>query len=401
MKSDPNLDNFRIDAYNSHDEYEIQVDTGGFGCFVYDSLRTLHKSGLFTIVRNPFYRDIQGLFGNYKTPIYHEITAEGFEFLGGASGFRKEAFQDNLFLTEQERYIEIPRKRIAIAGIGAVGNAHLMTLVEQGIEQINISEGDRYNYKNIQRQRGADVSTVGRLKSEVMAEHALLKNPYCNIRLFDNIGRKTPSRSSFTDLETKTLDAFLQDVDLAIDGIDFYEIDARRDFINAACEKGIPVISAGPVGFGTSYVVFMPEGPNFDKYFNVQEGMHEEWKLLYFLAGIAPKRLHKEYTNNPKMIFDVLVRRMPPSISGAVQLCAGVTALNAVKILFNKGKVKAVPYNHQFDARTNKWHCGKSWTGGNYNPLVRRTLEKISWTAHVDELRKFHEEHPGEPLRVY
>ena len=64
------------------------MSIGSSGFFIYNSLKTLHKSGLFTIVRNPYYQEIKSIFGDYLAMIYQEVTTEGFKFPGGANGFR-------------------------------------------------------------------------------------------------------------------------------------------------------------------------------------------------------------------------------------------------------------------------------------------------------------------------
>jgi molybdopterin/thiamine biosynthesis adenylyltransferase len=349
----------------------------------------IHQHRLYRTAYEP---DESGLFIN--------VSTQGFEYEGGAEAYRRECFRGNIGLvTEKEQYEKIPNFRIAIAGMGAVGSAHLTSLARQGFENFNIADSDRYEHKNTQRQMGANVATIGGPKAEVMSERFLEINPYGNIRMFPQVGRNTPNVFPFTELQKKTLDAFLdEDVKLAIDAIDFFNVNARRDFVNAACEKGIPVISAGPIGFGTAYLIFMPGGPNFDQYYNTSFNMHEDWMLMYFLAGTAPKRLHKQYMSDPKMMFESIVRRKPPSLKGAIDLCAGVTALGAVKILLGKGEVKAVPYYHQYDVRRGEFVCKKSWWG-NRNPLVKWAIGKILHTLRVDELRKWHETRkPGEKL---
>jgi hypothetical protein len=54
----------------------------------------------------------------------------------------------------------------------------------------------------------------------------------------------------------------------------------------------------------------------------------------------------------------------------ACQLCAGIVATEALKILLGRGKVLAAPRGVQFDAFRNK--LAHTWRpGGNGNPLHR------------------------------
>jgi hypothetical protein len=62
-----------------------------------------------------------------------------------------------------------------------------------------------------------------------------------------------------------------------------------------------------------------------------------------------------------------------PSTAMACQLCAGVAATEALKILLKRGKVHAAPVGLQFDAYRNK--LKRTWRPwGNRNPLQRITI---------------------------
>ncbi|EQD50890.1 UBA/THIF-type NAD/FAD binding protein, partial [mine drainage metagenome] len=56
------------------------------------------------------------------------------------------------------------------------------------------------------------------------------------------------------------------------------------------------------------------------------------------------------------------------------QICAGVAATEALKILLKRGTVLAAPYSIQFDAYRNK--LARVWRpGGNRNPLQLIALQ--------------------------
>jgi hypothetical protein len=57
----------------------------------------------------------------------------------------------------------------------------------------------------------------------------------------------------------------------------------------------------------------------------------------------------------------------------ACQLCAGIVATEALKILLKRGDVLAAPRGMQFDAYRNK--LARTWRpGGNSNPLHRLAI---------------------------
>jgi molybdopterin/thiamine biosynthesis adenylyltransferase len=265
----------------------------------------------------------------------------------------KEAFQRNIGLLTEEEQEKISRFTIAIPGMGAVGGAHAIALVRQGFQHFKIADLDVYELKNFNRQYGAKMANIGRAKVEVMREEMLAINPECTIELF---------RDGIND---QNLDEFLSGVDLAVDGIDAFEVDVRRKFTNRSLELNIPLITAGPIGFSVAFLIFMPGGLNFDQYFNIMEKTENLKKLLSFFVGLAPALLQRKYMKKVN-----IKEKRGPSSAGSVSLCAGVVAIYALKILLKKGIVRAVPYYHQFDVMTDRYVTKKLWFG-NKNPIQK------------------------------
>lgn len=269
-----------------------------------------------------------------------------------------EAFSRNIgWLAEHEQEI-LRLKRVAIAGMGGVGGIHLVTLARLGIGAFNIADFDDFDLPNFNRQAGASMSTVGRSKLEVMANQALDINP--EIRL-----------NKFPDGVTRAnVDEFLDGVDLYIDGLDFFAFDARRDVFAACAAKGIPAITAGPIGMGTALLVFMPGGMSFDDYFGWGD-LPDPEKALRFAIGLAPAMLHRGYLVDARAVN--LAQRRGPSTAMACQICAGVAGTEALKLLLGRGPVRAAPYGLQFDAYTGR--IARTWRpGGHRHPLQRIAL---------------------------
>ena len=92
---------------------------------------------------------------------------------------------------------------------------------------------------------------------------------------------------------------------------------------------------------------------------------------LRFFVGLAPARLQRAYLVDPSKI-DFRARRGPSTAMGC-QLCAGVAASEALKILLGRGRVVAAPRGVQFDAYLNR--AVTTWRpGGNRHPLHRLAL---------------------------
>ena len=266
-----------------------------------------------------------------------------------------EAFSRNigwLTLLEQE---QLRHKRVAIAGLGGVGGIHLLTLCRLGIGQFHLADFDTFDTANFNRQAGATLSTLGQNKLEVMIRQARDINPELDVVGFAN--GVTPDN----------LDAFLDGVDLYIDGLDFFAFAIRQQVFAACAAKGIPAVTAAPLGMGAAVLNFLPGGMSFDDYFRLEDGPEAELPLR-FLMGLAPARLQMGYLVDPSMVD--LKNRKGPSTIMACQLCAGIAATEALKILLRRGPVRAAPKGYHFDAYRNK--LALTWRpGGNRNPWQR------------------------------
>lgn len=269
-----------------------------------------------------------------------------------------EAFSRNIgWLTRQEQQL-LRHKRVAIAGLGGVGGVHLLSLCRLGIGKFHLADFDTFDLANFNRQAGATVSSLGLGKLEVMIRLARDINPELEIKEFSG------------GVTTDNLDVFLAGVDIYVDGLDFFAFQARQQ-VFAACEKkNIPAVTAAPLGMGAAVVNFLPGSMSFKDYFRLDDSPEAE-KPLRFLMGLAPARLQMGYLADPSTVD--LANRKGPSTIMACQLCAGVAATEALKILLGRGPVRTAPRGYHFDAYRNK--LALTWRpGGNRNPLQRLAI---------------------------
>ena len=268
------------------------------------------------------------------------------------------AFSRNIgWLTEIEQD-RLRHSRIAIAGMGGVGGIHLITLVRLGVGKFTIADFDTFDQVNFNRQAGATMRTLGRSKVEVMVEQALDINPDLDIRTFPQ------------GVCEENLDDFFKDVDLYVDGLDFFVFEAR-EAVYRACERlKIPAVIAAPLGMGVAGVNLLPGKMTFEAFFGFSGASPQE-KALRFLLGLSPAMLQRGYLVDRSTV-DFAAQR-GPSTAMACQLCAGAAATEALKILLKRGRVLAAPHGYQFDAYRNKFT--RTWRpGGNKNPLQRLGL---------------------------
>ena len=268
------------------------------------------------------------------------------------------AFSRNLGLVQPEEQQRLRTSRVAIAGLGGVGGVHLTTLARLGIGCFHISDFDHFELHNINRQAGALCSTLGCEKSEVMQHMAMDINPTADVKTF---------REGVTE---NTIAAFLEGVDVVVDGLDYFAVAARDLLYRGAHERGLPVVAAGPIGASAALLVFLPGGMTWHEYFAMDLARDEIDKYVLFAIGTAPKATHMPYLDRR---YVSLAEKRGPSLSLAVQLCSGVAAAEVMKLLLKRGTVRGAPYFQQFDAYRGKFAVGKlRW--GNRGPLQRLKL---------------------------
>jgi len=121
---------------------------------------------------------------------------------------------------------------------------------------------------------------------------------------------------------------------------------------------------------GAAVLNFLPGGMTFEEYFR-WDGCSEDQMALRFLIGLSPAMLQRGYLVDRSAV-DFKARK-GPSTPMACELCAGMAAIDALKILLCRGKVVAAPRGVQFDAYRNK--MVKTWRPwGNRNPIQRLAL---------------------------
>lgn len=265
------------------------------------------------------------------------------------------AFSRNIGWVTETEQTQLRTKRIAIAGMGGVGGGHLLTLARLGIGAFNIADFDTFEIANFNRQAGATISSLDKPKVEVLASMACDINPDLTIRQFP------------TGINEENLDDFLQDVDLYVDGLDFFALSARRAVFAACHHLGIPAVTAAPLGMGAAVLVFLPGRMSFEQYFCL-EGQDEQEMLIRFLLGLSPAMLQRGYLVDPSQVN--FLQHKGPSTIMACQLCCGLAAAEVLKILLGRGKLVVAPWGYHFDAYRNKFV--KTWRpGGNRNLLQR------------------------------
>jgi molybdopterin/thiamine biosynthesis adenylyltransferase len=272
------------------------------------------------------------------------------------------AFSRTLGWTSQAEQQRLRLARVAIAGVGGVGGAHAVTFARLGIGAFHIADFDRFELVNFNRQFGAGVSTLGRAKVDVIAEAIRDINPHADVATWPEGVRE------------ESVGDFLDGVDLFIDGIDFFALGIRRTLFAEARARGIPAITAAPLGTGVAWLSFVPGGLSFEDYFAFAPGEDPE-NYVRFLVGLAPSALHMGALVDRRYV-DFSAQRGPSTPMACMQ-CAGVAVTEGMKLLLGRDGVRAAPWHHQFDPYSGRKISRRSWWGGD-NPVRRLKLAVAS-----------------------
>lgn len=271
------------------------------------------------------------------------------------------AFSRNIGWVTLEEQEKLKKSRVAIAGLGGVGGAHLLTLVRLGVSNFNISDFDDFDVHNLNRQAGAYMPFMGSPKLDTLAKLARDINPDVDLRFFSE------------GVQAINVDEFLRDTDVYVDGLDFFALPARRMVFAKCREKNIPALTAAPLGMGAAFLYFRPDGMSFEDYFKV-ENFEQQEQYARFIAGLSPAMLNRDYLVAPESV-NFQEKRGPSTIM-ACELCAGVMGTSVLKLLLNRGSLRAVPWGMQFDAYHQKLkHTWRPF--GNSNILQKILLKFI------------------------
>lgn len=129
----------------------------------------------------------------------------------------------------------VKSSNVIVFGVGGVGGYAIEALVRAGIGKVSIVDFDTVDVTNINRQIIALQSTIGRLKTEVMAERIKDINSDIDVKVISE------------KLNTENIDEFsLEEYDYIIDAID--DVKAKLMLITKAKQLGVPIICSMGTG---------------------------------------------------------------------------------------------------------------------------------------------------------
>lgn len=147
----------------------------------------------------------------------------------------KESMERTAYLIGEEGVIRLEEKHVALFGVGGVGGYVAEALGRAGIGAITLVDKDTVSESNINRQIIATYDTVGRPKTEVMAERLHSIHPEM----------KVECRNCF--FLPDTADSFdFSRYDYVVDAVD--TVTAKLELVKRAQEAGVPILSCMGTG---------------------------------------------------------------------------------------------------------------------------------------------------------
>lgn len=139
-------------------------------------------------------------------------------------------------LLGEDKMSRLSNAHVLVVGVGGVGAYAAEMLCRAGVGELTIIDADTVNTTNINRQLPATHSTVGRLKTEVLAEHLLDVNPALRLHALP-IYLKEEAVGQLLETEK---------YDFIVDAID--TIAPKCALLGEALRRGIPIVSSMGAG---------------------------------------------------------------------------------------------------------------------------------------------------------
>ena len=138
----------------------------------------------------------------------------------------------------EDGFMKLQNASVAVFGLGGVGSHCAEALARSGVGKLFLIDSDAVAPSNINRQSIALISTIGRMKTEVLKEKIADINPDCEVFLCDSFVLPDNIEEVFSHFPGKP--------DYIIDAID--TVSAKLALVSYAKETDTPIISSMGTG---------------------------------------------------------------------------------------------------------------------------------------------------------
>ncbi|QZY52415.1 ThiF family adenylyltransferase [Leucobacter tenebrionis] len=236
---------------------------------------------------------------------------------------------------------------VSIAGVGGVGGRVAEVLARSGVGRLRLADPDTFSVSNLNRQAASTLATVGRNKSEVVAELCRAVSPSVEVRTWP------------AGITAENLDGFIEGADAVVDGTDYTVPSLGLRLARTATSAGLPVALGVEVAFGAWHTV-LTRPTHFEDLMGLPRGI--DFDALD--SGEVSIPLWRWVQRIPPYLSAQTLRAVEqgeieaPAIAPAVEISAAMLATDVVQLLLGRKPAIEAPRVHGVDVRS-----GRSWRG--------------------------------------
>lgn len=250
----------------------------------------------------------------------------------------RERFLRSIGIINESQLNTIKQTSIAVAGLG-LGGSVFINLVRMGFEKFHIADLDIFERTNINRQRMAKETTIGRSKVECAIEEAKAINPDVVIKAFPD------------GVRTQNVAEFLQGIDWVVDVVDVFAMPEKLALHAEARKRKILVVSTAAMGFAGFIIVFNEKSPSFEELTGMDPKSDFVENFKKFIQFISPQI--------PDYMKDQLMKSLDrsshvPFVVPGVEICAAFCTSEITKNIIGSGQRVFAPQGLFVDAFNHK-----------------------------------------------
>ncbi|MDB5052885.1 MAG: moeW [Bacilli bacterium] len=251
----------------------------------------------------------------------------------------KQQFIRNLGILSEEEMEKLQSSCVAIAGCGCIGGFSAELLARMGIGKLILADPDVFDTTNINRQCAATHQTINQQKVTALKAHLLSINPDLQIVCFPE------------GVNSENVHAFVSEADYVIDAIDYFCFSESLLLHRASRDRGLYVITAAALGFGTTVLTFAPDEMTLEQYAGLPEDISIESLQGQMFPPSGYTTTIPHYATPEKIHFWIENRTLP-TISIGQALGPGVLVSQLVLHLLNRRQPVIVPamFQLQFES---------------------------------------------------
>jgi len=159
--------------------------------------------------------------------------------------YHSRTIRNHFWINGEEGQNKISQMTVAIAGLGGMGSGVAQTLARLGVKKFKIADNDIIEASNINRQVIATKLNIGKSKIEETKVMLLSIDPSIEIQMYPQ------------GVDSLMVSDFLTGVDIVVDEIDVYPIEAHLDLHREANSLKLPIYSSFVIGMGIHLYKFI------------------------------------------------------------------------------------------------------------------------------------------------